>query len=40
MGGRIDDLAIAESDPSIMYVGFATGGVFKSVNAGTTFTPI
>ena len=40
MGGRIDDLAISESDPSIMYVGYATGGVFKSVNAGTTFEPI
>src|SRR5262245_5890521 len=40
MGGRIDDFAISESDPSIMYVGYATGGVFKSVNAGTTFEPI
>ena len=40
MGGRIDDFAISESDPSIMYVGYATGGVFKSDNAGTTFTPI
>jgi photosystem II stability/assembly factor-like uncharacterized protein len=40
MGGRIDDLAIADSDPSIIYVGYATGGVFKSDNAGTTFTPI
>ncbi len=34
MGGRIDDLAISETDPSIMYVGYATGGVFKSDNAG------
>src|SRR5262245_5713416 len=40
MGGRIDDFAISESDPSTMYVGYATGGVFKSVNAGTTFEPI
>ena len=40
MGGRIDDLAISETDPSIMYVGYATGGLFKSDNAGTTFTPI
>jgi photosystem II stability/assembly factor-like uncharacterized protein len=40
MGGRIDDLAVFEGDPSIMYVGYATGGVFKSVNAGTTFEAI
>src|SRR5687768_16840085 len=40
MGGRIDDLAIAESDSSIMYVGYATGGVWKSENAGTTFRPV
>ena len=40
MGGRIDDFAVVESNPSIYYVGFATGGVFKTVNNGTTFTPI
>jgi hypothetical protein len=40
MGGRIDDLAVSETDPSIIYVGYATGGVWKSDNAGTTFTPI
>ena len=40
MGGRIDDLAIFENDPSIIYVGYATGGVFKSENGGITFTPI
>lgn len=40
MGGRIDDLAVYERDPRIMYVGYATGGVFKSTNAGTSFTPI
>jgi photosystem II stability/assembly factor-like uncharacterized protein len=40
MGGRIDDIAVAESDPSIIYVGYATGGVFKSDNNGTTFEPV
>src|SRR5262245_32745829 len=40
MGGRIDDIAVAESDPSIIYVGFAVGGVFKSENNGTTFEPV
>ncbi len=40
MGGRIDDIAAVESNPSIIYLGFATGGVWKSVNNGTTFEPI
>jgi len=40
MGGRIDDFAVVESNPSTYYVGFATGGIFKTVNNGTTFTPI
>jgi photosystem II stability/assembly factor-like uncharacterized protein len=40
MGGRIDDIEGVESDPSTFYVGFATGGVWKTVNNGTTFTPI
>ncbi len=40
MGGRIDDIAVVESNPSIYYVGYATGGIFKTVNNGTTFEPI
>ena len=40
MGGRIDDIAVVERDPSVMYVGFATGGAWKTVNNGTTWTPI
>jgi photosystem II stability/assembly factor-like uncharacterized protein len=40
MGGRIDDFAVVESDPSTLYIGFATGGVWKTVNNGTTWTPI
>jgi photosystem II stability/assembly factor-like uncharacterized protein len=40
MGGRIDDIAVVESNPSIYYVGAATGGVWKTVNNGTTFEPI
>jgi photosystem II stability/assembly factor-like uncharacterized protein len=40
MGGRIDDLAVVESNPSIFYVAFATGGVWKTVNNGTTFIPV
>lgn len=40
MGGRIDDLAVVESNPSTYYVAFATGGLWKTINNGTTFEPI
>ena len=40
MGGRVDDFAVVESDPRIIYVGTAAGGIFKTVNAGNTWTPI
>ncbi|HEY2152131.1 MAG TPA: hypothetical protein VGH34_15090 [Vicinamibacterales bacterium] len=37
MSGRISDLAVYESNPSIFYVASAHGGVWKTTNAGTTF---
>ncbi|HEV7682763.1 MAG TPA: hypothetical protein VGO68_11615 [Pyrinomonadaceae bacterium] len=40
MGGRIDDIAVVENNPSTYYVGVATGGVWKTTNNGTTFDPI
>src|SRR5215813_955119 len=40
MGGRIDDIVAVESNPYVIYVGFATGGVWKTVNNGTTWEPI
>ncbi|MFN2576472.1 MAG: hypothetical protein ABR607_02150 [Pyrinomonadaceae bacterium] len=40
MGGRIDDIACVDSNSYICYVGFATGGVWKTTNNGTTFNPI
>ncbi len=40
MGGRIDDFAVVESNPSTFYVGAATGGVWKTTNNGTTWEPI
>jgi photosystem II stability/assembly factor-like uncharacterized protein len=40
MGGRIDDITVVESNPSTYYVGYATGGIFKTENNGTTFTQI
>jgi photosystem II stability/assembly factor-like uncharacterized protein len=38
--GRIGDLAIDPSDPNTWYVAVASGGVWKTINAGTTWTPI
>ena len=40
MGGRIDDFAVVESNPSIFYVGTASGGIFKTLNRGVTFEPV
>jgi photosystem II stability/assembly factor-like uncharacterized protein len=37
MGGRVDDLAVLESNPAIFYVGTASGGLWKTLNNGTTW---
>ncbi len=38
--GRVADLAVNPKNPSEYYVAAAAGGVWKTTNAGTTFTPI
>ena len=40
MGGRIDDFAVVESNPSTIFVATASGGLWKTVNNGTTWEPI
>ncbi len=40
MSGRMADVEGIPGDPSIIYVGSASGGVWKTTNAGTTWTPI
>src|SRR6478752_7192421 len=40
MGGRIDDIAVSESNPNVIYLGYAVGGVFKSDNNGVSFAPV
>src|SRR5205823_11791828 len=40
MGGRLDDIEIAPSDPSIIWIGYAVGGAWKSVNNGVSFEPM
>ena len=37
MGGRIDDFAVLETNPSVFYVATATGGLWKTMNHGTTW---
>jgi photosystem II stability/assembly factor-like uncharacterized protein len=40
MSGRIADIAIDPTDPGTWYVAVGSGGVWKTVNAGTTWTPL
>ncbi len=40
MMGRVADVEGVPGDPNILYVGSASGGVWKTVNGGTTWTSI
>ena len=40
MSGRIAAIEASSEDPDLIYVGAATGGLWKSVNGGATWTPI
>lgn len=40
MSGRVTAIAAVENNPDIMYVGAASGGVWKSENGGTTWKSI
>jgi photosystem II stability/assembly factor-like uncharacterized protein len=40
MGGRIMDIAVFEKSPRIFYAATASGGLWKTVNGGTTFNPV
>lgn len=40
MSGRIAALDAVDEDPRIIYIGAASGGVWKSKNGGTTFKPV
>ena len=37
VGGRISDVAVNEANTAMFYVGVATGGLWKTVNGGTTW---
>jgi len=40
ISGRISDLAVDPNNHSVIYVAVASGGVWKTTNAGITFEPI
>lgn len=40
MGGRIADIEVHPGDPRTWYVAVGSGGVWKTTNAGVTWTPI
>ncbi|ARV16733.1 WD40/YVTN/BNR-like repeat-containing protein [Polaribacter sp. SA4-12] len=40
MSGRVTSIDVVESNPEIMYVGTASGGIWKSTSGGTTWKPI
>jgi photosystem II stability/assembly factor-like uncharacterized protein len=40
MGGRIVDVAVVERDPKTIYLGVATGGVWKTADGGDSWKPI
>jgi photosystem II stability/assembly factor-like uncharacterized protein len=39
-GGRIGDIAVDPTDRTVWYVAVASGGVWKTTNSGTTWTPV
>ena len=40
MGGRVTDVESVPGNPNIAYVATGGGGLWKTTNAGTTWTPI
>ena len=38
--GRIDSIAISPTNPSVIYIGATDGGVWKTIDAGATWTPL
>jgi len=38
--GRIDSISISPTNPSVIYIGATDGGIWKTINAGATWTPL
>jgi len=40
MSGRVVDVEVSPADPTIFYVAYASGGLWKTTNNGMSFTPL
>ncbi len=40
MSGRVDDIDVSPFDPTIFYVAYASGGLWKTTNNGQSFNPL
>jgi photosystem II stability/assembly factor-like uncharacterized protein len=40
MSGRVTCIDVVQSDQNTWYIGAASGGVWKTTNAGSTWTPV
>ncbi|GJM32559.1 MAG: hypothetical protein DHS20C18_15600 [Saprospiraceae bacterium] len=40
IGARVNTIAVHPTNPNIIYTGFSTGGVFKTIDGGSNWTPI
>jgi photosystem II stability/assembly factor-like uncharacterized protein len=40
IGGRVNTIKIHPTNPNIIYIGYSTGGVWKTTNGGASWTPI
>lgn len=40
MSGRVVDVEVNPNDPTIFYVAYASGGLWKTINNGMSFTPL
>ena len=40
MSGRVTDIDVNPEDPTIFYVAYASGGLWKTTDNGISFTPI
>ena len=40
MSGRVTSIDVVLTNPSIIYLGTASGGLWKSTNGGTSFLPL
>jgi photosystem II stability/assembly factor-like uncharacterized protein len=40
LGGRVNAIAVHPDDPAVIYIGYSQGGVYRTTDAGVTWTPI